>query len=97
MADRHSVVFRSIRAFAARGRVLSKHRRSIADANPATAHIEIAHAGLPVADTTSGLHPQPVAHSFKHHGNRIGAAEELGVSRTTLWRWVKQAGLENVM
>ncbi len=33
----------------------------------------------------------------RHRGNRVGAAEELGVSRTTLWRWVKQAGLENVM
>ncbi|PLY03253.1 MAG: Fis family transcriptional regulator [Desulfuromonas sp.] len=32
----------------------------------------------------------------RHRGNRIGAAEELGVSRTTLWRWVKQAGLENM-
>ncbi len=33
----------------------------------------------------------------RHRGNRIGAAEELGVSRTTLWRWVKQAGLDHVM
>jgi PAS domain S-box-containing protein len=32
----------------------------------------------------------------RHRGDRIGAAEELGVSRTTLWRWVRQAGLENV-
>ncbi len=33
----------------------------------------------------------------RHRGNRVGAAEELGVSRTTLWRWIKQAGLDNVM
>ena len=33
----------------------------------------------------------------RHRGNRVGAAEELGVSRTTLWRWAKQAGLENIL
>jgi len=33
----------------------------------------------------------------RHRGNRIAAAEALGVSRTTLWRWVKQAGLENML
>lgn len=32
----------------------------------------------------------------RHKGNRLGAAEELGVSRTTLWRWIKQAGLEKI-
>jgi PAS domain S-box-containing protein len=32
----------------------------------------------------------------RHRGDRIGAADELGVSRTTLWRWLKQAGLENL-
>jgi transcriptional regulator with PAS, ATPase and Fis domain len=28
----------------------------------------------------------------RHKGNRAGAAEELGVDRSTLWRWVKNAG-----
>lgn len=29
----------------------------------------------------------------RHNGNRNGAAQELGVDRSTLWRWVKNAGL----
>lgn len=33
----------------------------------------------------------------RHHGNRIAAAEELGVDRTTLWRWLKKSGMENVL
>ena len=32
----------------------------------------------------------------RHHGDRIGAAKELGISRTTLWRWIKQTGLEDI-
>jgi len=32
----------------------------------------------------------------RHRGDRLGAAEELGVSRTTLWRLIKQNGLETV-
>jgi transcriptional regulator with PAS, ATPase and Fis domain len=32
----------------------------------------------------------------RHHGNRSTAAEELGIDRSTLWRWLKKAGLENV-
>ncbi len=29
----------------------------------------------------------------RHHGNRTKVAEELGVERTTLWRWMNRAGL----
>lgn len=29
----------------------------------------------------------------RHRGNRSGAAQELGVDRSTLWRWVKSAGI----
>ncbi|MHB8120704.1 MAG: sigma-54 interaction domain-containing protein [Desulfuromonadaceae bacterium] len=29
----------------------------------------------------------------RHKGNRTGAAQELGVDRSTLWRWVKNAGI----
>ena len=29
----------------------------------------------------------------RHKGNRSGAAQELGVDRSTLWRWVKSAGI----
>jgi len=29
----------------------------------------------------------------RHKGNRTGAAQELGVDRSTLWRWVKSAGI----
>ena len=29
----------------------------------------------------------------RHHGNRTKAAEELGVERTTLWRWMNRSGL----
>lgn len=29
----------------------------------------------------------------RHKGNKTKAAEELGVDRTTLWRWIKRAGL----
>lgn len=29
----------------------------------------------------------------RNNGNRTKAAEELGVDRTTLWRWIKRAGL----
>jgi len=29
----------------------------------------------------------------KHHGNRNRVAEVLGIDRTTLWRWMKRAGL----
>ena len=29
----------------------------------------------------------------RHRGNRSGAAQELGVDRSTLWRWVKTAGI----
>ena len=32
----------------------------------------------------------------RHKGNRNEAARELGVDRTTLWRWVKSAGLSEV-
>ncbi|NTV49843.1 MAG: sigma 54-interacting transcriptional regulator [Geobacteraceae bacterium] len=31
----------------------------------------------------------------RHKGNRTGAAQELGVDRSTLWRWVKSAGIED--
>lgn len=30
----------------------------------------------------------------KHHGNRKLVAEELGISTTTLWRWIKKYGIE---
>lgn len=30
----------------------------------------------------------------KHHGNRNLAAKELGISTTTLWRWIKKYGIE---
>jgi PAS domain S-box-containing protein len=30
----------------------------------------------------------------RHKGNRTDAAQELGVDRSTLWRWVKSAGLD---
>ncbi len=30
----------------------------------------------------------------RHKGNRSDAAQELGVDRSTLWRWVKSAGLD---
>ncbi|PKN13047.1 MAG: Fis family transcriptional regulator [Deltaproteobacteria bacterium HGW-Deltaproteobacteria-4] len=29
----------------------------------------------------------------RHKGNRTGAAQELGVNRSTLWRWVKTTGI----
>jgi transcriptional regulator of acetoin/glycerol metabolism len=29
----------------------------------------------------------------KHDGNRSAAAKELGINRTTLWRWLKRFGL----
>ncbi len=29
----------------------------------------------------------------RHHGNRTKVAEELGVERTTLWRWMNRSGL----
>ena len=32
----------------------------------------------------------------RHKGSRIAAAEELGIDRTTLWRWLKKSGLEHV-
>jgi PAS domain S-box-containing protein len=32
----------------------------------------------------------------KHRGNRAEVAHELGVDRSTLWRWVKNAGLDAV-
>jgi PAS domain S-box-containing protein len=32
----------------------------------------------------------------RHKGNKNGAAQELGVDRSTLWRWVKSAGLADV-
>lgn len=31
----------------------------------------------------------------RHKGNRSGAAQELGVDRSTLWRWVKSAGISD--
>ena len=32
----------------------------------------------------------------RHRGDRAGAAQELGVDRTTLWRWLKVAGLADL-
>ncbi len=32
----------------------------------------------------------------RHKGNRNGAAQELGVDRSTLWRWVRSAGLADM-
>jgi transcriptional regulator with PAS, ATPase and Fis domain len=32
----------------------------------------------------------------RHKGDRAGAAQELGVDRSTLWRWAKSAGFDNV-
>jgi PAS domain S-box-containing protein len=32
----------------------------------------------------------------RNKGNRIAAAEELGVDRTTLWRWLKKSGLDKM-
>lgn len=32
----------------------------------------------------------------RHRGNRAGAAEELGVDRSTLWRWIKNAGVDDM-
>jgi len=32
----------------------------------------------------------------RHRGDRAGAAEELGVDRSTLWRWLKNAGMRGM-
>lgn len=32
----------------------------------------------------------------RHKGDRAGAAQELGVDRSTLWRWMKSAGLGDI-
>jgi PAS domain S-box-containing protein len=33
---------------------------------------------------------------LRHKGDRAGAAQELGVDRSTLWRWIKTAGLAHL-
>ncbi len=49
-------------------------------------------ASLPVLQTTEiQLIRQTLA---KHHGNRIEAAKELGLHKTTLWRKMKRYGIE---
>lgn len=32
----------------------------------------------------------------RHRGDRAAAADELGIDRTTLWRWLKSAGLDSL-
>lgn len=40
------------------------------------------------------FHPQVIAELLeRHHGNRTYVAQELGVDRTTLWRWMNRHGM----
>lgn len=56
---------------------------------------------LPSPATVQGkrkLHPQMIAELLeRHQGNRTYVAQELGVDRTTLWRWMNRHGMNGTV